>query len=115
MHSIIVATFLEISRTVVSTCSAGILLFLIALWAAKTDIAQARGLDKIVALSNLCFAVPLAVFGALHFLGQGGEEAGEEVNGCWRRLRDPTATHTIGLLPLAIDFLKHQGGSIATE
>ena len=52
MHSIIVATFLEISRTVVSTCSAGILLFLIALWAAKTDIAQARGLDKIVALSN---------------------------------------------------------------
>jgi len=47
-------------------CSAGILLFLIALWAAKIDIARARGLDKIVALSNLCFAVPLAVFGALH-------------------------------------------------
>jgi uncharacterized membrane protein YphA (DoxX/SURF4 family) len=47
-------------------CSAGILIFLIALWAAKTDIAQASGLDKIVALSNLCFAVPLAVFGALH-------------------------------------------------
>ena len=47
-------------------CSAGILLFLIALWAAKTDIARARGLDKIVALSNLCFAIPLAVFGALH-------------------------------------------------
>jgi uncharacterized membrane protein YphA (DoxX/SURF4 family) len=33
---------------------------------AKTDIAQARGLDKVVALSNLCFALPLAVFGALH-------------------------------------------------
>jgi hypothetical protein len=47
-------------------CSAGILLFLVALWAAKADIAQARGLDKMVALSNLCFAVPLAVFGALH-------------------------------------------------
>ncbi len=47
-------------------CSAGILLILVALWAAKTDIAQARGLDKIVALSNLCFAAPLAVFGALH-------------------------------------------------
>ena len=42
------------------------MLFLVALWAAKTDIARARGLDKIVALSNLCFAVPLAVFGALH-------------------------------------------------
>ena len=25
-----------------------------------------HGLDKIVALSNLCFAAPLAVFGALH-------------------------------------------------
>ena len=47
-------------------CSAGILLFLIALWAAKADIARAPGLDKIVALSNLCFAAPLAVFGALH-------------------------------------------------
>lgn len=50
-------------------CSAGILVFLIALWAAKTDIARAPGLDKIVALSNLCFAAPLAVFGALHVSG----------------------------------------------
>src|SRR5580700_4494024 len=66
MHSTILAAFLEISRTVVSMCGAGILLFLIASWAAKTDIAQARGLDKVVALSNLCFAMPLAVFGALH-------------------------------------------------
>jgi len=66
MHPTILATFFEISRTAFSMCSAGILVFLIALWAAKTDIARARGLDKIVALSNLCFAVPLAVFGALH-------------------------------------------------
>ena len=47
-------------------CSAGILLFLIALWTAKTDIARAYRLDKFVALTNLCFAIPLAVFGALH-------------------------------------------------
>ena len=66
MHTTILATFVEISRTVVSMCGAGILLFLVALWAAKTDIARANGLDKIVALSNLCFAIPLAVFGALH-------------------------------------------------
>ena len=46
--------------------AAGILLILIALWAAKTDLAQASGLDKIVVLSNLCFAAPLAVFGAEH-------------------------------------------------
>jgi len=69
MHTTILATFFAISRTVVSMCSAGILLFLVALWAAKTDIARASGLDKIVALSNLCFAVPLAVFGALHLSG----------------------------------------------
>ena len=47
-------------------CAAGILAFLIALWAARADVAQARGIDKVVALSNLCFAIPLAVFGALH-------------------------------------------------
>jgi uncharacterized membrane protein len=69
MHTTILATFVEISRTVVSMCGAGILLFLIALWAAKADIAQAAGLDKIVALSNLCFAAPLAVFSAEHLSG----------------------------------------------
>jgi hypothetical protein len=69
MHATILATFFGISRTVVSMCAAGVLVFLIALWAAKTDIARASGLDKIVALSNLCFAVPLAVFGALHLAG----------------------------------------------
>jgi uncharacterized membrane protein len=66
MHITILAAFLLISRTVVSMCTAGVLLFLVAFWAAKPDMARARGLDKIVALSNLCFAAPLAVFGALH-------------------------------------------------
>ena len=45
---------------------AGILLFLIAFWALRRDFALAPGLDKIVLLGNLCFAVPLAVFGAEH-------------------------------------------------
>jgi uncharacterized membrane protein len=62
----ILAAFFEISRTVLSMCGAGILIFFVALWAARDDIARARGLDKVVALSNLCFAAPLAVFGALH-------------------------------------------------
>jgi hypothetical protein len=66
MHSTILFAFLEFSRTAVSMESASIVLLLIALWAARADIAKARGLDKIVALSNLCFALPLAVFGAEH-------------------------------------------------
>src|SRR5258705_8188737 len=66
MHTTILATFFEASRPAVSMCRAGILLFLVALWAAKSDIAVPRGLDKIVALRNLCFAVPLAARGAEH-------------------------------------------------
>jgi uncharacterized membrane protein len=69
MHTTILAAFLGVSRTVVAMCSAGIVVFFLALWASKTDIVRARGLDKIVALSNLCFATPLAVFGALHLSG----------------------------------------------
>jgi uncharacterized membrane protein len=61
--------FLEISRTAVSMCSAGLCLLVIGLLAARRDIAEAGGLDKIVALSNLCFAIPLAVFGAEHLSG----------------------------------------------
>jgi uncharacterized membrane protein len=69
MHTNILATFFEISTAAVSMCGAGIVLLLIAVWAAKTDVARASGLDKIVVLSNLCFAVPLAVFGAEHLSG----------------------------------------------
>jgi uncharacterized membrane protein len=65
MHPTIIAMF-GIAGIAVAMCSAGVLAFLIALWAAKAAIAHARGLDKIVALTNLCVAVPLAVFGALH-------------------------------------------------
>ena len=46
--------------------AAGLALLAIGLFGAKNDIAQARGIDKIVALTYLCFAIPLAVFGALH-------------------------------------------------
>ncbi len=66
MQLTILAMFFEISHTVLSMCGAGILIFFVALLAARGDIARARSLDKVVALSNLCFAAPLAVFGALH-------------------------------------------------
>jgi uncharacterized membrane protein len=69
MHLTVLAAFFEAAGTAVGMCAAGLAVFLIGIWAAKNDIAQARGLDKIVALANLCFAVPLAVFGALHLFG----------------------------------------------
>ena len=47
--------------------AAGLAVLLIGLFAARIEIARARGLPRIVALTNLCFAVPLAVFGAEHF------------------------------------------------
>lgn len=67
MHATILATFFEFSRTATSMCAAGVALLLIGLWAAKRDVANARGPAKVVALANLCFAAPLAVFGAEHF------------------------------------------------
>jgi uncharacterized membrane protein len=56
-----------VSATVVATCVAGIALFLIGAVAAKQELAEARGLDKILAVTHLSFAVPLAVFSAEHF------------------------------------------------
>jgi len=67
MHLIFLAlVFVEFSSTV-WMCVAGLLIIGVGAWAAKNDFAQARGFDKMVALSNLCFAAPLAVFGAEHF------------------------------------------------
>ena len=69
MQPTIFAAFVEFSRTAFAMSVAGLALLVIGLWAAKNDIAQARGLDKIVALTNVCYAIPLAVFGALHLFG----------------------------------------------
>ena len=63
----ILAAFFEFSSTAFWMSAAGLALFVIGLFAAKHDIARARGLDRVVALTNMCFAVPLAVFGAEHF------------------------------------------------
>jgi uncharacterized membrane protein len=60
---------LETSPTVAGMCAAGLALLVIGMPSAKRDIAGARGLDKIVALGNVAFAIPLAVFGALHLFG----------------------------------------------
>ena len=69
MQPTILAAFFEFSRTAVSMSGAGLALLVIGLLAAKDDIAKARGPSKIVALTNLCFAIPLAAFGAEHLSG----------------------------------------------
>src|ERR1035438_8570949 len=69
MQTALAASFFQPFRTPLAMCVAGILVLLIALWAARTDLARSRGLGKIVALANLAFAVPMAVFGALHIWG----------------------------------------------
>lgn len=69
MHTTTLATFIffEISRTANSMSAAAIVLIVIGTMASRKDVLEARGLGKIVALGNLCFAAPLAVFGAEHF------------------------------------------------
>ena len=66
MQPTILAVFLDSLGTALSMSAAGLALLVIGLLAAKNDIARARGIDKIVALTHLCFAIPLAVFGAEH-------------------------------------------------
>jgi hypothetical protein len=61
----ILAAFFALSSPALWMSVAGLVLLVIGLLAAKNDIAQARGLDRIVALTKLCFAIPLAVFGAV--------------------------------------------------
>jgi uncharacterized membrane protein len=49
--------------------AAGLALLVLGLLAAKNDITRARGIDKVVALTHLCFAIPMAAFGAEHLSG----------------------------------------------
>ena len=66
MQPTIFAEFLALANTATLMSAAGLALLAIGLFAAKNDIIQARGIDKVVALIHLCFALPLAVFGAEH-------------------------------------------------
>jgi hypothetical protein len=65
----VLATLSETAPVVLATCTAGIVFLLIGVWFARKEIVEARGADKIVALGNLCIAIPLAVFGAEHVFG----------------------------------------------
>jgi hypothetical protein len=70
------ALLLEFSRTALSMEIAGIVFFLIGVWAVRGELTAARGLDKVVALCNFCFALPLAVFGAEHLSAAQGISRG---------------------------------------
>jgi len=63
------AIFPELSRSGLWMSAAGLAALAMGLWTAKKEIAQARGVDKAPALTHLCFAVALAVFGAEHLAG----------------------------------------------
>ncbi len=65
----ILAVFFEFSSAPFAMSVAGLALLLIGLVAARNDIIRGRGIDKVVALGPLCFAIPLAVFGAEHLSG----------------------------------------------
>jgi len=62
----ILAILPALSGAALSMTAAGLVLLAIGLVAAKKDISRARGIDRIVALTYLCYALPLAVFGAEH-------------------------------------------------
>lgn len=69
MQPMILAVFVAFSRSTWLMSAAGLALLAIGLVATKHDIVRARGIDRIIALTPLCFAIPLAVFGAEHFAG----------------------------------------------
>jgi len=69
MPSALAVSFFQLPRVPVAMCLSGIVVSVIAVLAARTDIARSRGLDKIVALASLAFAAPMAAFGALHIWG----------------------------------------------
>lgn len=66
MPSTILAVFAELSRTSWSMSFAILALFGVGLWAARRDFASGRGIDRVVALAHMCYAIPLAAFGAEH-------------------------------------------------
>ncbi|MEO8361988.1 MAG: hypothetical protein ABI672_18295 [Vicinamibacteria bacterium] len=59
----------QISSTAAAMCLGGFVVSVVGLVRLRTELAAGRGPDRILALSHVCFAVPLAVFGALHLFG----------------------------------------------
>ena len=84
MPPAILAAFLALSGASSATCAAGLTLLAIGLLTAKNDITKARGINKVVGLTPLCFGVPLAVFGAEHLSSPQALLAGVPAYMPWR-------------------------------
>jgi uncharacterized membrane protein len=84
MQPIIFAEFFVPSNSALWMSAAGLALLAIGLFAAKNDITQAAGIGKVVALTHLCFALPLAVFGAEHLSSSQALLAGVPAYMPWR-------------------------------
>ena len=69
MHTAILINIVSASQPAIAMCVAGIVVFMIGAMVAKRDLSGAHGLDRIAVLGPVCFAVPLAVFGAFHLFG----------------------------------------------
>lgn len=72
MHPILVATLVGVSRTLIFSEVAGVVVLVIGVVAWRDDVARARGLEKIVALASLFYAMPLATFAGEHLSGDKG-------------------------------------------
>src|SRR5215813_10451405 len=55
--------------TIEMMCFAGLVVFAVGAFSARREMADARGLERVVASAYVCYAIPLAVFGALHLFG----------------------------------------------
>lgn len=60
---------MSLSLTAAAMCAAGIPVGFVGIPSTRHQIAGALDVEKIVALCSVCFAIPLAVFGALHLFG----------------------------------------------
>lgn len=62
-------SFAILPDTSVAMCGAGVLVALVGARRALKEAATVTGLEKLLAFTNLCVAIPLAIFGALHLFG----------------------------------------------
>ena len=56
------------SRFIIAPCLTGIVILLVGLWSVKKHWAAAKGVNWLILIGPVCFAAPLALFGAEHIV-----------------------------------------------